>query len=104
MRVFQHLFPVLWLLREMIPMEVIFRNSIYCKGGIVTGMLVEIIDDYSMGLSTIPSSVREDGIFIQIGRDFDGLWRWRSYWTIFLGSFSDPFSDMFSIICRRCSF
>ena len=56
-------------------MKVIFWYSIYCKGGIVTGILVKIINDYSIGLSTIPSSNREDRIFIQIGRDFNGSWR-----------------------------
>ena len=45
-------------------MEVIFKNSIYYKDSIVTSILVKIINNYSISLSMIPSSIRENGISI----------------------------------------
>ena len=54
-------------------MKIIFRNNIYYKNNIITSILIKIINNYSIGLLIIPSSIRENGIFIQINRDFNRL-------------------------------
>ena len=96
MRVFHHLFPILWLVRQTIAVELGSGSEICYEGGMVSGMFVKIVDYDSMGLSTIPRSGREDGVLIQVGRNFVGSRRWSSHWMIFPGPFSDAFSDRFS--------
>ena len=48
----------------MIPIKVIFKNNIYYKGSIIISILIKIINNYNISLLIIPSSIRENRIFI----------------------------------------
>ena len=73
------MFPVLWFFRELITVELIFRNEIISEGSIVAGIVAEIVECYYISILAVPGSGGDDEILVKICRYFGRSRCWCPY-------------------------